>query len=271
MSFQPVLPVSGLAGWAFLNRTRERQEDSFNATPAMQRDVAYLREKFSDIRTAEELVSDRRLLRVTLGAFGLQDDLDNRAFIRKVIEDGTEDRAALANRLADKRYFALASALEHLAGPGGKAVPDDLLDKLAASYQGRAFEVSVGEQDQTLRLALSLQRELPKLAQDFSTETSRWYAALGNPPLREILETSLGLPKEFGMLDIDDQVTRLRAAMQKRFGVSDLLDMAQPEQLEKITHRFLIMAQLREMQSAMTSSSTALLLLQNADRFQRSQ
>ncbi|ATX65805.1 DUF1217 domain-containing protein [Roseinatronobacter bogoriensis] len=269
MSFQPVLPVSGLAGWAFLNRTRERQEDSFNAAPAMQRDVAYFQEKFPGIQTAEELVSDRRLLRVTLGAFGLQDDLDNRAFIRQVIEGGTEERTALANRLADKRYFALSSALEHLAGTGGKAAPDDLIGKLTASYQGRAFEVSVGEQDQTLRLALTLQRELPKLAEDFSSETSRWYAALGNPPLREILETGLGLPKEFGRLDIDDQVTRMRAALQNRFGVSDLLEMSQPENLEKLTHRFLIMSQLNDMQSAMTSSSTALFLLQNAAGFQR--
>lgn len=263
MSFQPVVPLSGLGGWAFLNRTRARQEASFNAAPQLQRDVAYFEEKFQKISTGDQLVADRRLLRVTLGALGLQDDLDNRAFIRQIIEGGTDDRRALANRLADKRYFALASALGHLAKTDPTDLQPDLAERLTASYKGRAFEISVGEQDQTLRLALSLQRELPQLAENYSTQASRWFAALGNPPLRQLLETSLGLPKEFGLLDIDDQVTRMQSAMSKRFGTSDLLDMADPEKLKALTHRFLIMSQIREVQAEMSANNVALILLQN--------
>lgn len=266
MSFQPVLPLSGLAGWAFLGRTHDRQEASFNATPPMQRDVAYFQKRFPAIQTAEELVADRRILRVTLGAFGLQDDLDNRAFIRQIIEGGTSDRTALANRLADKRYFALSNALGHLAKSEPSEMPADLTERLTAKYQGRAFEISVGEQDQSLRLALALQRELPQLSESFSTEASRWYAALGNPPLRKILETSLGLPKEFGLLDIDEQAKRMQNALQKRFGVSDLIEMTSPDQLQQLTRRFLIMTQIQDSQSTMTGSSTALFLLQNMQR-----
>ncbi|PZX47213.1 uncharacterized protein DUF1217 [Roseinatronobacter thiooxidans] len=264
MSFQPVLPLSGLGGWAFLTRTRARQEASFNASPPIQRDVDYFRQKFAEIQSAEQLVADRRVLRVALGAFGLQDDLDNRAFIRQIIEGGTDERTALANRLADKRYFALSSALAHLAGPDARAAPPDLAERLSASYQGRAFEISVGDQDQTFRLALSLQRELPQLTESFSTDAARWYAALGNPPLRKILETSLGLPKEFGLLDIDEQAARMKTAMRKRFGTSDLLEMSGAKQLEKLTQRFLIMSQVQDIQSGMTASSTALFLLQNS-------
>lgn len=266
MSFKPILPLAGLGGWTFLSRTRARQEASFNATPQIQRDVAYFREKFSGVQTAEQLVSDRRLLRVTLGAFGLQDDLDNRAFIRKIIEGGTDDRSALANRISDKRYFALADSLAHLAKSDPAKPAPGLADRLSAAFQGRAFEISVGEQDQNLRLALSLQRELPELIESYSTEKSRWYATLGNPPLRRILETSLGLPKEFGLLDIDDQVTRMRTALQKRFGVSDLADMTPPDQLEKLTRRFLIMAQVQDVQAGITGNNAALILLQNMRR-----
>ena len=266
MSFRPIVPLSGFGGWEFLNRTRARQEASFNAAPQMQRDVAYFKEKFEGITTADQLVADRRLLRVTLGAFGLQDDLDNRAFIRQIIEGGTDDRRALANRLADKRYFALASALGHLAKTDPVELQPELAERLTTSYKGRAFEISVGEQDQNMRLALSLQRELPQLAESYSTEASRWFAALGNPPLRQILETSLGLPKAFGLLDIDDQVTRMQSAMRNRFGTSDLLDMADPENLKKLTQRFLIMSQIKEVQAEMSVNNTALLLLQNIRR-----
>jgi hypothetical protein len=263
MTFQPILPLSGLPGWTFLSRTRARQEASFQAAPPLQRDLTYFRDKFPHIQTAEDLVGDRRVLNVTLTAFGLQDDLNNRAFIRKIIEGGTEDRAALANRLADKRYFALSQALGHLAKPSTASPIPGFVDRLTEQYQKRAFETAVGNQDQTLRLALSLQRELPQLVEGYSSEAARWYAALGTPPLRKILETSLGLPKEFGLLDIDDQVMRMRTAMSKRFGVSDLFDMKAPEQLEQLTHRFLVMSQLQDVQAGMTAKSTALFLLQN--------
>ncbi len=267
MSFQPIIPMSGLGGWAFLSRTRAKQEATFNATPMLQREATYFRDKIADIRSADDLVKDRRLLRVALGAFGLQQDLDNRAFIRQVIEGGSEDRRALANRLSDKRYLALAQGFAHLAkGADPTLAPDGLADRLITRFKGREFEVAVGEQDQTMRMALAFQRDLPALVQDYKTETSRWYGALGNPPLRQVLETSLGLPKEFGLLDIDDQVVRMRKALQQRFGTTDLSDITSPDSIEKVTRRFMVMQQLREIQTQISPGNGALFLLQSARR-----
>ncbi len=266
MSFIPLIPTSGLAGWAFLTRTKERQEASFAATPAIDRDARYFQDKIAGIDTADGLVSDRRLLRVALGAFGLQDDLDNRAFIRKVIEEGTSDRGALANRLSDKRYLAFATAFAHLSPASGTSRPPDLADRVVTQFKARAFEVAVGDQDQTIRLAMTLQRDLPGLVSQYGSDTARWFGALGNPPLRQVLETSLGLPKEFGALDIDEQAKRMRAAMQKRFGTSEIETLAAPDTLNKLTRRFLVMSQLRETQTAMTGAATALTLLQNMRR-----
>lgn len=266
MSFQPVIPISGLAGWALLNRTKDRQEASFNATPRLQRDEAYVRETLPKLRSVQDLVENRRLLRVALGAFGLQDDLDNRAFIRKIVEDGTADRSALANRLADKRYLAFAGAFEHLARPSATPMPEGQVDQIITQYRKREFEIAVGTQDQSLRLAMALQRELPQLADQYSSDTSRWFALLGNPPLREVLQTSLGLPKEFGKLDVDTQVARMRRAAEKHFGTSDLEQLGQAEALSAVTRRFLVMTQLRETQLSLSGSATALMLLQNARR-----
>lgn len=267
MSFQPVIPLPGLGGWAFLSRTLERQQASFNDSPMLQRDTAYFREKIATVTSADALVNDRRLLRVALGAFGLQSDIDNRAFIRQILEGGADDRSALANRLADKRYLAFAQGFAHLRkGDDAPAIPSSFADRIIRQYEGREFEVAVGNQDDTMRLALALQRDLPELAQTYRTDTSRWYALLGNPPLRKIMETSLGLPKEFGLLDIDEQRTRMSAAMQRRFGVSDLEQISQPDVLDKLTRRFLVMSQLREMQAEFSSSGIALVLLQTARR-----
>jgi hypothetical protein len=266
MSFSPIIPAQGLAGWAFLTRTRARQEQSFAKTPIVARDVSHFRAKFAQVETPEALVSDRRLLRVALGAFGLQEDLDNRAFIRKLLEDGTTDRRSLANRLADKRYLAFVTSFAHLT-PGSTTGPaTDLTERIVTQYQSRAFEIAVGDQDQTMRLGLSLQRELPQLVDQYTSEDARWFGALGNPPLRAILETTLGLPREFGQLDLDDQVRRMRSAMQRRFGTSRIDELAQPETLAKLTTRFQVMSQLRESQSVISGAATALTLLQNMRR-----
>nr|WP_276946739.1 DUF1217 domain-containing protein [Haematobacter massiliensis] len=67
----------------------------------MQRDEAYFRDRIGGISSAEELVADRRLLQIALGAFGLGEDIGNKYFIRKVLEDGVSERTALANRLSN--------------------------------------------------------------------------------------------------------------------------------------------------------------------------
>jgi len=76
MSFTPVIPMTGYAGWAFLSRTLERQQESFVESGTVKRAAEYFRENIGKATTAEALVGDRRLLEVALGAFGLEDDIN---------------------------------------------------------------------------------------------------------------------------------------------------------------------------------------------------
>src|SRR5690606_39015084 len=91
MSFQPTIPMGGLAGWRFLERTAAAQRAAFERGPELARDIAYFQERIAAVGSAEELVADRRLLKVALGAFGLEDEIDKKAFVRKVLEGGTDD------------------------------------------------------------------------------------------------------------------------------------------------------------------------------------
>ena len=108
VSYQPIVPFSGFQGWKFLNRTMAVQKEAFVKSPEIQRDVDYFKANIGKINTAEELVADRRLLSVTLGAFGLDADIKAKAFIRKILQDGTLADDALANRLSDKRYLEMS-------------------------------------------------------------------------------------------------------------------------------------------------------------------
>ena len=101
MSFQPVVGQGGYAGWRLLARTGEAQKALVARDPQVARDTALVRAKLGQVGSAEELVSDFRLLRTTLSAFGLEADASNRFFIRKVLESDLDDPKSLANRLGD--------------------------------------------------------------------------------------------------------------------------------------------------------------------------
>ena len=88
MTYQPVIPLGGVAGWAFLNKTKGRQSASFANSPEIKRDIAYFQANIGAIKSAKDLVANRKLLKVALGAFGLDGDLNKRFFIRKVFEEG---------------------------------------------------------------------------------------------------------------------------------------------------------------------------------------
>lgn len=256
MSVTPILVDSGYQGWAFLKRTLASQQAQFAKDPQIQRDEAYFRARIGSVKTPEDLVGDRRLLKVALTAFGLENDLDARAFVKKILADGTKSPKALANRLADKQYAKFSAAF----GFADQAVPrtqsKGFADEILRAYEARSFESAVGEQDNDLRLALNAQREISALAAKSSTEDTKWYSIMGSTPLRSVMQAALGLPSSTAKLEVDQQLGLFKDRAQKLFGASDVSQFADPKKLESLLRRFLVKSQADQMQVA--SSSFAL-------------
>ena len=261
MSFQPVLPLGGLAGWGFLKRTMEQQQAVQQAAPVQQRDEAYFRERIGKVTTAEQLVSDKRLLRIALTAFGLEADVNSKAFIQKVLEGGTLKEGSLANKLADKQYQKLSAAF----GFGDFSVPRTKIstfpDEIIGQFRARRFETAVGAQNNTFRLALNAERELPALAARPISETAKWYSVLGNAPLREVVQTALGLPKSFASIDLDQQVAVLKDRAEAAFGTNGISQFTDPTKMESLVRRFMIRADLQDQGMGNSPAAIALALL----------
>lgn len=262
MTFAPIVPVGGYAGWRFLQRTLERQEAAFTAVSANQRDEGYFRDRIGTIDSAAELVADRRLLGVALGAYGLEGDINNRYFIQRVLSDGTLKEGALANRLADKQYQKLSADF----GFGDFATPRSkdsaFADKILASYRARQFEVAVGEQNPDLRLALNARRELPALAAKGGSEDTLWFTVMGSPPLRGVVEKALGLPSRFAAIDLDQQLSTLKEKTRAAFGSDSVRQFKDPDQLEKLIRNFLVRSEAASILTAASGGAIALQLLQ---------
>lgn len=261
MTFSPIVPFGGYSGWAFLKRTQTSQKAAFDTTATVKRDEDYFRAKIGKVNSAEELVADRRLLQVALGAYGLEGDINNKYFIKKVLADGTLTDGTLANKLANKQYEKLSAAF----GFGDFSTPrnklSDFADKTLALYKQRQFETAVGEQNGDYRIALNAERELPALAKKTSSEDTLWYTVLGNVPLRRVFEGALGLPKSFGSIDLDQQLSTMKTRLEARTGSNSLRQFVDPAKVESIIRRFLVQSDLTNA-SAQTPQGSALELLQ---------
>lgn len=261
MSYQPVLPLSGYAGWAMLNRTKAVQTAAFNKSPDVVRDTDYFKANIGKVKTAEDLVKDRRLLRVALGAFGLDDDINNKAFIQKVLSDGTLTTTALANRLSDKKYLSMSQAF-------GFDLPTPMTqistfgDEIVAKYLNKQFEIAVGDQDQNLRLALNAQTEVAELATSTASDTTKWYRVMGSSALSAVFQKALNLPKSVASLDVDQQLTIYQDKAEEVFGDSGFAQFSDSAKTDLLVKKFLVRAQAEEMTTQISSGSIALTLLQ---------
>ena len=259
--FQPVVPSEGLAGWRFLQRTYDTQFATFRASPTLERDTSYFAEKIGNVSSAEELVQDRRLLTVALGAFGLQDDINNRFFIQKVLEEGTGSPDTLANRLADTRYRELSEAFGF--GPTGQAQVGQagFAEDIIARFEASSFEVAAGNQDNTLRVALYAERTLPELAGAAQSNDAKWFTILGDPPLRQVFEKALGLPSAIGQIDIDQQLETFKSRARQNFGSDDLATFADDAKVQEAITKYIVRDQIDTLNAGLSSTSIALTLL----------
>ncbi len=261
MTFSPALLGTGYAGWVALKRTQVPQTAAMASSAGIRRDEDYFRARIGSVKTADDLVNDRRLLRVALTAYGLEGDINAKAFIRKVLADGTLKTDALSTRLSDKQYQKFSAAF----GFGDFSTPrtqlSDFADKTLALYRARSFESAVGQSNGDYRLALNAERELTALAAKSGGEDTKWYTILGNTPMRTVLQTALGLPSSIASIDIDRQLAVFKERAQSLFGSDAVSQFASPETMGKLIKTYLLRSEVASYDSQSASSSAVMMML----------
>ena len=235
MSFTPAVPLGGLAGLRFLERTDAAQRAAHADAPRIRRDLAYFADNIGSVRSAEALMADRRLATVALGAYGLGSEVGKRAFVARILEGGTSDPASLANRLANEGFRRITADFRFDREGFPLTGSPDLRDKVIAGYLAQTYEEAVGEQDPALRLALDFKRRAGDVA------SRGWFAILGDRPTREVLGRALGLPDAVASLDIDKQREMFEARAQRTFGTADPVALTEAASADRIVARYLLL------------------------------
>ena len=262
MNATPIIPFSGFLGWRFLQKTYDQQIERHANSPRQSREIQYFRENISSVTSAQDLISDRVLLKVALGAFGLQQDLDNRAFVRAILESHLGDPKSLASRISDDRYKDITKAFGFSSAFGPNTAKPSFANTIVEKYTSQSFEIAVGEQFPDMRLALTAKRELFALSTEGVSDNTKWFKLLGRPPLRNFLETALGLPDDFGKIDLDQQLATVKSKSLHYFGVDRFEDFSNGSIMDQAIKRFHLLSQINT-NNQMTSNTIALQLLQN--------
>jgi hypothetical protein len=234
---------SAVQGYRLIEKTLDRQMESFEKNPAVKREIEYVREKLKTTDSAGELVGDYRVMRFVMSAFGLDSQVNAKALIKRVLDEGWRDSAAMANKLVDPRYKEMAKAFDFKESGSLKVKSKALADSLVDRFVTNEFEKAAGESNPALRYALYFKRK--------ASSITSWYQVLGDRPLFEVVRTVLGVQTLGPATDIDKQAKFL----EDRIGLSNL---KKPDFAKRFVDRYLSAYDSRNSTASLSAASQIL-------------
>ncbi len=215
--------ISTSLSYNLVARDMPRALERTAQSPMAARDIAYFRENIGNIKTIDDFMKDDRIYRFALKAHGLEDMAYAKAFIRKALEGGIDDRNSFASRLSDKRYGELVTSFNFERYGEDTTSFNRATNGTVDRFVRQSLEEQEGAKNEGVRLALYFERKIPTITSAFQL--------LGDPALLKVVQTALGMPPEMSGANIDRQA----ANIEKRIDIKSLKD---PEQLKKFMLRF---------------------------------
>ena len=262
---QPAIPMSGLAGWSFLQTTYSRQLETFSDSASVKNDRAYMSEKLSKPISLDDFMADRRLLRVTMTAFDLAGEEWKGGFIRKALEEAANPDSTFLKRLNNPAYTKFAETFAFKDGT--LSLEAEKIDQLGEDFETAAFRIAVGDVDENMRLSLNYQQKIVDIAGTGASNDAIAYRILSNVPVKTVLEKALNLPSDLSKQPIEKQAEMLRDKLSSAFGISELGDLVTPDNVDAVIRRFHVMETVNNGPSALTPGYTALTLLGGGQGF----
>ncbi|MEM6410069.1 MAG: DUF1217 domain-containing protein [Pseudomonadota bacterium] len=259
MVFRPAIPFGGIAGYNFLQATLDRQLETFSNSAQIANDRAYLADRFSEPVGLDDFLSDRRLLRITLTAFGLAGEETKGGLVRRVLESAADPDDNFLQRINNPEYVRFSNFVQ--VQNGEISLSPSAVSDIAENFSVQSFQTAVGEVDVDQRLSLNFQSDISEIFTEGATEETLLFRLLGNVPVRELLETALGLPQEVRQLDIEQQADIFAERLQSAFGISDVRDLSEPKNVDRVIQRFLAIQSINNGPSPFTRGAVALTLL----------
>jgi hypothetical protein len=231
-----------LLSYGMITRDLTRSLNATAAKPQVAREAAYYLANIGNVKSVDDFLGNSRLFNFAMKAYGLEDMAYAKAFMRKVLVEGSDKADSFANTLSDKRYRQFAADFNFARYGETATIFDRTRQGTVDKYVRQTLEEDAGAQNEGVRLALYFQRNAASI--------SDAYSILADPALLKVVQTTLGIPAAASAMDIDRQAQDISARL-------DLDDLKDPAKLGKFLGRF---ANLWDLQNPSTQPSVPLAL-----------
>lgn len=223
----PVGPGEAVVALTNANTGRERDLQIIASRPTVQRTLDRFEAAVRNAESVDELLSDRDALTVILTATGLEDLIDSPALLKQALTADRTDESSLINRLA-RTNIPLANLANRLQLDTAGLTEVQSEENIAAfrgDYLGTLRLQELGRTTPGLDRALQFQER--------ASQATRAIDVLGDPVLREVALTVLGLPREIALQPLESQERIIARGL-------DIERLQEPEYVEGIARRYLI-------------------------------
>ena len=205
------------------NRTREIAAAS--KQPETLRDIISFTKAVAKATTIRQALDNPTVLKVFLTANGLSDQIPYAALAKKVLLSDPSDPKSLVNRLADRRWTAVVKTFQ-FATQGIAPLKDP---KIQATLTDGYAEVAWRRGLETNTPGLSDVLDIRVRAKTFSNAIQ----ILGDPVMRRVVTTALGIPREIAFQELPAQERAITTRL-------DLKRLQEPKFVDTLVQRYLL-------------------------------
>jgi len=204
-----------------------RYQNMVASEPAVKTATDYYSANIGNVSSISGFVNNYRLLSYALTAYGLGDQVGNKALVTKVLEGGYTSSKALANTLSNPNWKTFAKAFSYLTS--GESATSSAISSTESDYTEQQLESQQGQQDVGVQLALYFKRVAPTI--------SSAYNVLGDENLLEAFQTIYGVT-----LDPYASIETNASIVSKLMPMSDLTNSKSFNQLvERFTTQYTLL------------------------------
>ncbi|MGL3606114.1 DUF1217 domain-containing protein [Rhizobium sp. G187] len=228
-------------------RFLEGDEKTAAQTAATEKAEAY-QEKIQTITTVDELLADRDVVDVVLGAFGFDPEEVTDDFLKQIFNSDLSDPKSFVFTQTESRWAEMVASFNFDAegnltrDTAGTVQQRGETMETVNAYLRQTLEETEGESNEAVRLALYFQRAAP--------DVTDAYSLIADDALMEVFRITFGYSDEFSNMDVDMQAKVIEDNL-------DLQELQDPEKMERFIQRFTAMY---DVENADVSSSALTVL-----------
>jgi len=202
------------------------------AREAATKKAELYQERIQSIDTVKELLADRDVIDVVIGAYGLDPEDVTDDFLKQVFASDLSDPKSFVNQQPDSRWAELVASFNFDANGNltretiGTVQQRGETLETVNKYLRQTLEETEGASNEAVRLALYFERTAPNITDA--------YGLIADDALMAVFRTTFGFSDEFSNMDVDQQARIINDNL-------DLADLQDPTKLERFLQRYTAM------------------------------